>query len=87
MATGASRPSCIRPRGSSPDDIRAAEAATRELLDRINGARRALLSSTIIDGTFTIRLCILHFRSHADRVAQTLDLIIDEAQQIRIRLT
>lgn len=72
----------IRPRGPSADATRAAEAATRALLDRINGARRALLSSTVIDGCFMIRLCILHFRSHADRVAETLDLVIEEARQV-----
>ncbi|WP_119274729.1 pyridoxal phosphate-dependent decarboxylase family protein [Taklimakanibacter deserti] len=77
----------IRPKGDSSDSIREAEGATRELLDCINGHGRALLSSTVIDGKFMIRLCILHFRTHADRVAEVLDLIAQEARRVGARLS
>jgi aromatic-L-amino-acid decarboxylase len=72
----------IRPKSNAPDAIRTAEMATQALLARINDHGRILLSSTVIDGKFMIRLCILHFRTHADRVAETLDLIAREARHI-----
>lgn len=65
----------LRPRDDAPDRISAAEKATQELLNRINASGRILLSSTVIDGKFMIRLCILHYRTHADRVAEALDII------------
>ncbi|MGE0240233.1 MAG: aspartate aminotransferase family protein [Parvibaculaceae bacterium] len=76
----------IHPRGDAPDQIREADAATRQLLDRINGEGRYLLSSTVIDGLFMIRLCILNFRTHAERVAEALDTITREARDIGSRL-
>jgi aromatic-L-amino-acid decarboxylase len=42
-----------------------------------------LLSSTVIDGKFMIRLCILHFRTHADRVTEALDTITRAANESR----
>ena len=72
----------IRPKGGAPDAVRMAEMATQALLARINGHGRTLLSSTVVDGKFMIRLCILHFRTHADRVSETLDLIAREARHI-----
>lgn len=76
----------LRPRGTAPDQIAAATNATQELLDRINGTGRVLLSSTVIDGKFMIRLCILHFRTHADRVAEALDIITDAARDLHASL-
>ena len=75
----------IRPRGISADEIQSADKATRALIERINGTRRLLLSSTIIDGKFMIRLCVLHFRTHGDRVGEALDIITQVAKDLRPR--
>jgi aromatic-L-amino-acid/L-tryptophan decarboxylase len=56
------------------------EAANRRLLDRINRSRRVFLSSTTIEGRFTLRLCVLSHRTHADRVCEAIDLITDAAR-------
>lgn len=60
----------------------AAEKATQELLRRINSNGRILLSSTVIDGKFMIRLCILNYRTHAERVAEALDIITKAAREV-----
>jgi aromatic-L-amino-acid decarboxylase len=73
----------IRPRGEAQAEVHAAEKATRDLIERINGTGRLLLSSTVIDGKFMIRLCILHFRTHADRVTEALDTITRAANESR----
>ena len=51
------------------------DAATEELLSRINGTRRAYLSSTRVDGRHTIRLCVLSFRTHKSHVDEVLEII------------
>lgn len=51
----------------------------RRFLRRINDSRRIRLSSTDIGGRFTLRMSILSFRTHADRVAEALDIILDRA--------
>ena len=40
----------------------------RRLLERINERRRVLLTGTLLHGRFAIRMCILSFRTHRDRV-------------------
>jgi aromatic-L-amino-acid decarboxylase len=53
----------------------AANAATREVLDRVNASRRVFLSTTTIDGLLYIRPCIVVHRTHRDRVDEAIDLI------------
>jgi len=57
--------------GTGDDD------ANRALQDRINAARRVFISSTVLDGRFTLRFCILSFRTHADRIDEAVALIRD----------
>jgi len=54
----------------------------RRLMEEINGSGRVMLSGTFLDGQFVLRLCILSFRSHQDRVAECLDIIRDRAKYI-----
>jgi glutamate/tyrosine decarboxylase-like PLP-dependent enzyme len=49
--------------------------ANRALQDRVNEARRVFISSTVLDGRFALRLCILSFRTHADRVDEAVALL------------
>ncbi len=58
-----------RPRSGDPEDF------NRRLLDRINNSKRVYLSSTMLDGMFTIRPCILSHRTHRDRIDETIDII------------
>ncbi len=56
-----------------------ANERNREFLARINASRRVLLTSTILDGRFVIRICILSFRTHRDRIDECLSLIREAA--------
>ena len=49
------------------------DVASRRLLGELNDGGRVYLSSTVVGGRFTLRACILSFRTHADRVD---DLVI-----------
>src|SRR5690606_19925313 len=51
------------------------DAAQLSFLERINHSQRVLLSSTRIDGRVYLRLAILCFRTHADRVEEALQII------------
>jgi aromatic-L-amino-acid decarboxylase len=59
-----------------------AEAFNRRLLERINASRRVFLSSTIIDGRFVLRACILSFRTHRDRIEEAAEIIRDAARAL-----
>jgi aromatic-L-amino-acid decarboxylase len=54
-------------------------SANRALLERINATARVFLSSTVIDGRFTLRVCVLAHRTHRDRIDETIEIIRKEA--------
>ena len=66
-------------RGSKGRD---GNAIAAELLRRVNDRRRVFLSSTTIDGRFVVRICVLSFRTHADRMAEAVEAIRDEARAL-----
>ncbi len=49
------------------------DARNRELLERINGRRRIYLTGTLLRGRFAIRICVLSFRTHRERMEEGLD--------------
>ena len=49
------------------------------LLELINGSRRVFLSSTMLDGRFTIRACIVSHRTHRDRIEEAAEIILKAA--------
>jgi aromatic-L-amino-acid decarboxylase len=53
-----------------------------ELLRRVNARRRVFLSSTRIDGRYVLRLCVLSFRTHADRVREAVEALREEARTL-----
>jgi aromatic-L-amino-acid decarboxylase len=57
---------CRSPRG---DDT------TARILADINRTRRVYLSSTRLDGRYTIRMCVLSHRSHGKHVAEAVEII------------
>ncbi len=53
---------------------------TEELLRRILARQRVWLTPTRLRERFVIRICVLSFRTHEDRVRECLQIIRDEAQ-------
>jgi aromatic-L-amino-acid decarboxylase len=53
----------------------------RDLLDRINARQRVLLSPTMLGERFVIRICIVSFRTHADRVAEAVAIVRDVVRE------
>jgi aromatic-L-amino-acid/L-tryptophan decarboxylase len=51
------------------------DAANRAFLGRINATERVYLSSTVVDGRFTIRACILNHRTHRDRIDECIEIV------------
>jgi aromatic-L-amino-acid decarboxylase len=51
------------------------DADNRRLLEAINASKRVFLSSTVIDGRFTIRACILSHRTHRDRIEECIEIV------------
>ena len=56
------------------------DAAQLAFLDRINATQRILLSSTRLGGEVWLRLAVLSVRTHADRVAEALQIIAHAAR-------
>ena len=65
-----------RPRSGDPEEF------NRRLLERINASRRVFLSSTMIDGRFVIRACIVSFRTHRDRIEEAIGIIRSSAAEL-----
>ncbi len=59
-----------------------ANALNRELLERINARKRIMLTPTIIDSQFIIRICVVSFRTHMDRMRLALDDIRDSVREL-----
>lgn len=57
--------------------------AGRAFLDRINGSERVFLSSTLVDDAFVLRMAILSFRTHRDRIEEAIDIVRREAKVAR----
>jgi aromatic-L-amino-acid decarboxylase len=56
----------------------------RELLERIDARQRVLLTSTTTGGRFLIRICIVSFRTHFDRVQECVQIIRDAVEELRV---
>jgi aromatic-L-amino-acid decarboxylase len=59
----------LRRPGLGPEEL---NALNRRFLDRINARRRVYLTATSLAGLFTLRICVLSFRTHADRMRDAL---------------
>jgi aromatic-L-amino-acid decarboxylase len=65
--------------GAGEDEV---DAANRRLLERINGRRRVYLTGTRLRGRFAIRICVLSFRTHRDRMEEALEDIRSAADEL-----
>jgi len=61
------------------ESVAEANAMNAELLARVNARKRVFMSSTVLDGKFTLRICVLSFRTHEDRVRDAVDALREEA--------
>ncbi len=59
-----------------------ADAFNARLMQAVHARRRVFLSSTTLRGRYVLRLCILSFRTHGDRVAMAIEDLIDCAREL-----
>lgn len=71
----------FRPADGSRAAGEQADEASRRLLERINCHRRIVLSSTMVDGRYTLCICVVSHRTHHDRIAEALKIITAEAKR------
>lgn len=50
----------------------ALDALNRRVLRKVNGRQRVFLTGTVVRGMFVLRVCVLSFRTHADRMEMFL---------------
>jgi aromatic-L-amino-acid decarboxylase len=51
----------------------------QEFIERVNARRRVYLTGTTLAGIFTLRICVLSFRTHLDRMEMALEDIREAA--------
>ena len=54
----------------------------RQLLEKIVKSQKLFLSSTLLDGEFVIRVCILSFRTHQPEVEEAFEIIKNAAKKL-----
>ena len=54
-------------------DTDALNQLNRQVLQQINASNRVHLSGTVLNGNFVIRICVLSFRTHLDRVQMCIE--------------
>ena len=69
----------LNPRDRNPAEL---DALNQRFLEAITRRQRILLSSTRLDGRFSLRFALLSFRTHDDRVRDGLDDIRDAALEV-----
>jgi aromatic-L-amino-acid decarboxylase len=52
-----------------------ADEANRRLLERINASKRVFMSSTMLQGNYMLRPCIVNHRTHRDRIDEAIEII------------
>ena len=60
-------------RTRSGADGAALDRENRSVLERINARQRVYLTGTVVGGRFAIRICVLSFRTHRERMEQALE--------------
>ena len=62
--------------------LKGSNERNREFLERINARKRVMLTPTIIDGQFILRICVVSFRTHMDRMQMAIDDIRASAREV-----
>lgn len=63
-------------------DDGAIDELNRELLRRINDRQRVFLTATTLESRFVIRICVLSFRTHIDRMRQAMEDIREAVREV-----
>jgi aromatic-L-amino-acid decarboxylase len=63
-------------------DETALEQFNRRVMRRINARQRVLLTGTTAGGIFLIRICVLCFRTHQDRMDMCMDDVRDSIEEV-----
>ena len=58
------------------------DARNAELLRRVNARGKVYLSSTVLGGRLALRICVLSFRTHQDRLLDACDALQQEAARL-----
>ncbi len=58
------------------------DALNRELLARVNAVGRVYLSGTTLPRGFVLRMCVLSFRTHRDRMMEAVAAVADAARAL-----
>jgi aromatic-L-amino-acid decarboxylase len=72
---------CFRVRAVPGEDAGAADARTRQLLDRINAPGDFFLTSTVLGGRFTVRLALGHLSTTEDLIRRLWDRVARAATE------
>jgi aromatic-L-amino-acid decarboxylase len=60
----------LAPAGIPEEEL---DALNRRFLDAVNARQRVFLTATRLRGRFALRICVLSFRTHRDRMEQALE--------------
>ena len=72
-----------RPKNASEKEV---DLFNRKLLDNIIRSKKLFLSSTLLEGRFVIRVCILSFRTHISEVKEAFSVITSSARELDEKL-
>ena len=64
-------------------DAAALDRVNQALLERVNARKRVYLTGTLLNGRFAIRICVLSFRTHRERIDMALEDIRSAADEVR----
>jgi aromatic-L-amino-acid/L-tryptophan decarboxylase len=59
-----------------------ANVFNRRLLDAVLASGRAAISATELNGNYTLRLAVLHYRTHLNDVDELIELLVAEAERL-----
>jgi aromatic-L-amino-acid decarboxylase len=59
-----------------------ANGFNRRLLDAVLASGRAAISATEVNGNYTLRLAVMHYRTHLNHVDELIDLLAIEAARL-----
>ena len=72
--------------GASTDDglesVDTMAELNKELRERINARQRVFLTPTTLNGRYVIRICVLNFRTHMDRMEMCLEDIRESVVEV-----
>jgi aromatic-L-amino-acid/L-tryptophan decarboxylase len=60
----------------------ALDRLNKKLLEKINERKRVFLTGTLLHGRFALRICVLSFRTHHDRIAMAIEDIRKAVEEI-----